>query len=49
MVECDLCKEWYHARCVNISDLELESMEAFTCETCERDMAGMVAGSPPKR
>ena len=31
-IECDLCSEWFHFKCVNISSISVP--EAFTCSDC---------------
>ena len=41
MVECDLCKEWYHTKCVGLSDAVIEAMDSFTCHTCNKDLSAI--------
>lgn len=43
MVKCNGCGEWYHPRCLNLKDAEVEAIDAgeeWTCPTClDRDKA----------
>ena len=34
MVQCDLCHEWYHTRCLNISRNKAKKMTEFLCLNC---------------
>lgn len=35
MIQCDACHEWYHGHCVNISEIDAESIDLYTCPPCE--------------
>ena len=41
MVECDLCSEWYHTECVNVSDDSLEFMKdvPWFCPLCKSSLS----------
>ncbi|XP_071948705.1 uncharacterized protein [Antedon mediterranea] len=34
MIECDLCGEWYHGACVNITPAETIDIDRFKCTKC---------------
>ena len=33
-VGCDLCKNWFHGRCVGISSEDANAMNEFACNEC---------------
>lgn len=33
-IACDKCKEWFHPRCVGLTDVKAEKMAKFMCPTC---------------
>ena len=35
MVQCDLCEDWFHGRCVNMSRSESSEIEEYLCPNCE--------------
>ena len=35
-IACDWCEGWYHAKCVNVSRAEAESLKQFKCPDCVR-------------
>jgi len=34
MVACDVCDEWFHPRCVGLSEQQAEQLENFECPNC---------------
>ena len=34
MFECNKCKNWFHEDCINMTDLEKNSLLVFFCDTC---------------
>ena len=34
MIQCDLCQEWFHGKCVNVSLHEAEHMDTYACPLC---------------
>eukprot|EP00730_Choanoeca_flexa_P001279 TRINITY_DN10563_c0_g1_i3.p1 TRINITY_DN10563_c0_g1~~TRINITY_DN10563_c0_g1_i3.p1 ORF type:complete len:688 (+),score=125.57 TRINITY_DN10563_c0_g1_i3:148-2211(+) len=35
-IECDLCQDWFHGRCVGIKQSESPFIKRFVCPTCEK-------------
>ncbi|KAL2315252.1 Multi-copy suppressor-Chk1 [Schizosaccharomyces pombe] len=35
MIECELCHEWYHAKCMKMSKKKLRADEKFICPICD--------------
>ncbi|KAJ3225199.1 hypothetical protein HK099_007211 [Clydaea vesicula] len=35
MIECDLCKEWYHALCIKVTRKEVQATSNFLCPICD--------------
>lgn len=36
MLTCDVCDQWYHGECVNISKEELKTLKTWVCPACEK-------------
>jgi len=34
MISCDLCGEWFHIRCVGLSQTQARSLRKYTCPIC---------------
>jgi hypothetical protein len=34
-IACDVCEEWFHAKCVGLNAKLVETVEEFVCSTCE--------------
>lgn len=34
MIECDACKDWFHGRCVNMSEKKSRSLKTWLCPSC---------------
>jgi len=51
MIGCDMCPEWYHAKCVNVSKAEAEASKQWKCPDCVKQEAagGKAAGEGRKR
>ena len=52
-IGCDECDNWFHARCVGISEADAESLEVYTCPQCRAasnaagaEVATQLFGSP---
>jgi len=43
MVECDICRDWFHTTCVNLSEDEVESLQSFVCDGCSKDLGKIAA------
>lgn len=35
-IGCDLCSNWFHGECVNISESESKYIDAFVCDDCKK-------------
>ncbi len=35
MIQCDRCNEWFHGHCVNVTDVDAEDIDLYTCPPCE--------------
>lgn len=35
MIECDLCHEWYHSKCLKIARGKLKEEDKYTCPICD--------------
>ncbi|XRB15760.1 chromatin remodeling protein EBS [Pseudoscourfieldia marina] len=40
MVECGTCYDWFHPRCVRMTEEEVEHIQTFTCPSCKEDGGG---------
>lgn len=34
MVSCDVCEDWYHLRCVGVTQTAAKSMKKYVCPVC---------------
>ena len=34
MISCDVCEDWYHLRCVGVTQFAAKSMKKYTCPVC---------------
>ncbi|KAK2958428.1 hypothetical protein BLNAU_6698 [Blattamonas nauphoetae] len=34
MIQCDICNDWYHGKCVGITPEKAETMDSYYCEKC---------------
>eukprot|EP00360_Condylostoma_magnum_P000536 CAMPEP_0168315832 /NCGR_PEP_ID=MMETSP0210-20121227/12863_1 /TAXON_ID=40633 /ORGANISM="Condylostoma magnum, Strain COL2" /LENGTH=50 /DNA_ID=CAMNT_0008291839 /DNA_START=171 /DNA_END=323 /DNA_ORIENTATION=+ len=34
MIDCDICKNWFHGECVNLTPEEMEELEFYACPKC---------------
>ncbi|KAE8211326.1 hypothetical protein CF327_g4899 [Tilletia walkeri] len=39
MVECALCEDWFHLRCVGLSKRAVDRLESYTCPPCSEKIA----------
>lgn len=46
MVTCESCKDWFHARCVGVSQTHMRSMRRYTCPICAAVKVGGCAAAP---
>ena len=37
MIQCDLCYEWYHGDCVNVTQEEASDINTYYCPLCGVD------------
>ncbi|KAJ8318671.1 hypothetical protein KUTeg_003762 [Tegillarca granosa] len=35
-IGCDRCQDWFHGRCVGVSQAEADSMDTYICPNCQR-------------
>eukprot|EP01006_Ploeotia_vitrea_P061161 TRINITY_DN77391_c0_g1_i1.p1 TRINITY_DN77391_c0_g1~~TRINITY_DN77391_c0_g1_i1.p1 ORF type:complete len:344 (+),score=23.14 TRINITY_DN77391_c0_g1_i1:216-1247(+) len=35
MIQCDTCEEWFHGKCVGVSQQKAKSIESYVCTQCE--------------
>lgn len=36
MISCDQCGEWYHGKCVGVTEQDANEEECYICQTCEK-------------
>ena len=45
-IGCDRCQDWFHGRCVGISQAEADSIDTYVCPNCQKkeeaDQSGRV-------
>ncbi|GJJ09642.1 hypothetical protein Clacol_003866 [Clathrus columnatus] len=41
MIACDRCDEWYHPRCVNMPEQEIDLVDQFICAKCMNRYPGL--------
>jgi PHD-finger len=34
MISCDACHDWYHLRCVGVSQTQARSLRKYSCPIC---------------
>ncbi|KAI1793537.1 hypothetical protein LXA43DRAFT_1001195 [Ganoderma leucocontextum] len=34
MIHCSSCKDWYHFRCIDLSERDAEEIQAYVCSSC---------------
>jgi hypothetical protein len=39
MLQCDICKEWYHGVCVDITEQQAKSIQTYNCPFCKGTQA----------
>ena len=37
-IKCDLCGNWFHPKCMGLSNERIENLEDFFCENCEKKL-----------
>ncbi|KAH3759919.1 PHD finger protein 3 [Pelomyxa schiedti] len=40
MIQCDICEEWYHGKCVGISQRASKGIKTYVCKRCESKPQG---------
>lgn len=35
-IGCDRCQDWFHGRCVGVSQVEANHMDVYICPNCEK-------------
>ena len=45
MLACDLCNDWFHGKCVNISSDDAEKLAVFVCDICKLKSKGFFFSS----
>ncbi|KAG1675211.1 Lysine-specific demethylase 7B [Nymphon striatum] len=43
MIECDVCKEWFHGSCINISEHQSADIDKFHCPQCSATVGQSIA------
>merc|ERR1719189_2620975 len=48
MIGCDFCEEWYHAKCLNLSDSKIEELEEsdWQCPQCPNAVGNLSPLTP---
>lgn len=34
MIQCDICREWFHGRCVKLSEADADIVKNYHCQPC---------------
>lgn len=34
MINCELCEEWYHGRCINLREEDAYNIDSYACTSC---------------
>ncbi|XP_050408244.1 lysine-specific demethylase phf2 [Patella vulgata] len=42
MIECEVCKDWFHGSCVGIQEVQAPDIEIFHCPSCEKTHGPLV-------
>lgn len=42
MIECDICKEWYHGACVGIEEYQAADIDLYHCPNCQPEHGPLV-------
>jgi hypothetical protein len=52
MIQCDVCRDWFHFSCLGIDEDSIGDSDPFSCPACERSKprvtVGFGAGTPTK-
>ncbi|MES9880773.1 MAG: hypothetical protein ABW185_07820, partial [Sedimenticola sp.] len=43
MIQCEMCLEWYHIACLNLTERKAKQIDKFSCPSC---LAGPLASGP---
>lgn len=35
MIQCDMCDDWFHGKCVNVTEEDAKEMNEFLCQRCD--------------
>ncbi|KAF2395542.1 PHD-domain-containing protein [Trichodelitschia bisporula] len=46
MIECDACKDWFHAKCVQLTESEMKLADKYFCPNCEAAGHGATMWKP---
>ncbi|KEI37849.1 uncharacterized protein L969DRAFT_551017 [Mixia osmundae IAM 14324] len=47
MIQCEGCDNWYHFRCLELTEEEAKSIQVFYCEMCEEADIGHTQSTSP--
>ena len=36
MIQCDMCDDWFHGRCVNVTEQQATNLKDYSCPRCDR-------------
>lgn len=37
MIGCDLCSNWFHVKCIGLTEVQAKAMDKYVCNECRTD------------
>lgn len=37
MIGCDLCSNWFHVKCIGLTEIQAKAMDKYVCNECRKD------------